>query len=83
MSGSVHGREFYGSVGSNGTVFPTLAANGPVDTDQGGNAGGGWIPTVAIDQYGATLASWLGLSNADLPAVFQMLNVSMPQPPGS
>ncbi len=70
MGGSVRGREFYGCAGSNATVFPTLAANGPDDTDQGGNARGRWIPTVAVDQYGATLASWLGVSNADLPAVF-------------
>jgi uncharacterized protein (DUF1501 family) len=70
MGGSVRGREFYGVSGSNGTVFPTLAANGPDDTDQGGNARGRWIPTVAIDQYGATFASWLGVANADLAAVF-------------
>jgi hypothetical protein len=70
MGGSVLGGEFYGLPGSNGTVFPTLAANGPDDTDEGGNARGRWIPTVAIDQYGATLASRLGVSNADLAAVF-------------
>lgn len=68
--GAVRGGDFYGIAGSNGTVFPTLAANGPDDTDEGGNARGRWIPTVAIDQYGATLASWLGVSNADLPAIF-------------
>jgi len=70
MGGSVLGGEFYGVPGSNGTVFPTLAANGPDDTDEGGNARGRWIPTVAIDQYGATLASWVGVLNADLAAVF-------------
>jgi len=70
MGGSVLGREFYGMPGSNGTVFPTLAANGPDDTDSGTNARGRWIPTVAIDQYGATLASWIGVANADLAAVF-------------
>jgi uncharacterized protein (DUF1501 family) len=70
MGGAVLGGDFYGIPGSNGTVFPTLAANGPDDTDEGGNARGRWIPTVAIDQYGATLASWIGVSNADLAAVF-------------
>jgi uncharacterized protein (DUF1501 family) len=70
MGGSVLGGEFYGVPGPNGTVFPTLAANGPDDTDEGGNARGRWVPTVAVHQYGATLASWLGVSNADLPAVF-------------
>jgi uncharacterized protein (DUF1501 family) len=70
MGGAVLGGDFYGIPGSNGTIFPTLAANGPDDTDSGNNARGRWIPTVAIHQYGATLASWLGVSNADLPAVF-------------
>ena len=70
MGGSVLGGNFYGVRGSNGTVFPTLTANGPDDTDQGGSARGRWIPTTAVDQYGATLASWFGVSNADLPAVF-------------
>jgi uncharacterized protein (DUF1501 family) len=70
MGGSVRGGDFYGMPGSSGTVFPTLAANGPDDTDEGSNARGRWIPTVAIDQYGASLASWLGVSSVDLPAVF-------------
>ena len=70
VGGSVLGGEFYGVPGSNGTVFPTLALNGPDDTDEGGNARGRWIPTTAIEQYGATLASWFGVSSTDLPAVF-------------
>ena len=61
---------FYGASGSNGTVFPTLAANGAGDTDQGGSARGRWIPTTAVDQYGATLASWFGITATDLAAVF-------------
>jgi uncharacterized protein (DUF1501 family) len=70
VGGSVRGADFYGVVGSNGTVFPTLAANGPDDTDQGGSARGRWIPTTAVDQYGATLASWFGVGSTDLAAVF-------------
>ena len=70
MGGAVRGGDFYGVPGSNGSVFPTLAPNGPDDTDQGGNARGRWIPTTAVDQYGATLASWLGVGNTDLAAVF-------------
>jgi len=70
MGGAVRGGDFYGVPGPNGTVFPTLAPNGPDDTDQGTNARGRWIPTTAVDQYGATLASWFGVSNADLQAVF-------------
>ena len=70
MGGSVRGADFYGVPGPNGSVFPTLAPNGPDDTDQGTSARGRWIPTTAIDQYGATLASWFGVSSADLAAVF-------------
>jgi uncharacterized protein (DUF1501 family) len=70
MGGSVRGGDFYGVPGSNGTVFPTLAPNGPDDTDQGGGARGRWIPTTAVDQYGATLTAWFGISNTDLVAVF-------------
>ena len=73
MGGAVLGGDFYGIPGSNGTVFPTLTGNGPDDTDQGGSARGRWIPTTAVDQYGATLASWFGVRTADLPAVFPLI----------
>jgi uncharacterized protein (DUF1501 family) len=70
MGGSVIGGDFYGVPGSNGTVFPTLAPAGPDDTDQGSSARGRWIPTTAVDQYGASLATWFGVGNTDLAAVF-------------
>jgi len=66
MGDSVKGGAFYGSPGSNGTVFPTLQLAGPDDTDSRGR----FIPTTAVDQYGATIAKWLGVSAADMPAVF-------------
>jgi uncharacterized protein (DUF1501 family) len=66
MGGAVNGGDFYGS-------YPTLAANGPDDTDTGGGARGRWIPTIAVDQYAATLASWYGVGGADLAAVFPNL----------
>ncbi|MEP7310730.1 MAG: DUF1501 domain-containing protein [Acidobacteriota bacterium] len=66
MGGAVKGGDFYGT-------YPTLALNGPDDTDAGSNARGRWIPTLAVDQYAATLASWYGVGNADLPAVFPNL----------
>lgn len=59
MGGSVLGGNFYGK-------YPTLALNGPDDTDSRGR----WIPTTSVDQYAATLASWYGLSSSDLPYVF-------------
>jgi uncharacterized protein (DUF1501 family) len=73
MGGAVRGGDFYGVPGANGTVFPTLAPAGPDDTDEGSGARGRWIPTVAVDQYGATLATWFGVGNTDLAAVFPNL----------
>ena len=63
MGGAVRGGDFYGT-------FPTLALNGPDDTDSRGR----WIPTTAVDQYAATLASWYGLAAADVPYVFPYLS---------
>jgi uncharacterized protein (DUF1501 family) len=60
---AVAGGDFYGT-------FPTLALNGPNDSDNGSGARGRWIPTTAVDQFGATLALWLGVSPTDLPLVF-------------
>jgi uncharacterized protein (DUF1501 family) len=73
MGGAGRGGDCYGVPGANGTVFPTLAPAGPDDTDTGSGARGRWIPTVAVDQYGATLAAWFGVGNADLAVVFPNL----------
>jgi uncharacterized protein (DUF1501 family) len=59
VGGAVQGGRIYGA-------FPTFELGGPNDTDTRGR----WIPTTAIDQYGATLASWFGIPDAALPAVF-------------
>ena len=58
MGGAVKGQKTYGK-------FPTLAINGPDDTSTGR-----WIPTTAIDQYFATLATWFGVDNSNLATVF-------------
>jgi uncharacterized protein (DUF1501 family) len=62
LGGAVNGRRTYGR-------FPTLAVNGPDDTSTGR-----WIPTTAIDQYFATLASWFGVDSGNLNTVFPNLN---------
>jgi uncharacterized protein (DUF1501 family) len=67
MGGAVNGQRFYGA-------YPTLALGGPDDTNTpGANARGRWIPTTSVEQYAATLATWYGLSSADLPAVFPLI----------
>lgn len=59
LGGAVKGGDIYGS-------FPTLALSGPDDSGGRGN----WIPTTALDQYGAALATWFGVSAVDLPSIF-------------
>lgn len=63
MGGDVRGGDFAGT-------FPTLALEGPDDTDTGTGARGRWIPTSSVDQYGATLSRWFGVSDDDLALVF-------------
>ena len=55
---SVLGGQTYGK-------FPTLTVGGPDDTSTGR-----WIPTTAIDQYFATIATWFGVDNTNLGTVF-------------
>ena len=57
VGGAVKGTELYGKM-------PTLTVSGPDDTTQGR-----WIPTTSVDEYAATLATWFGVSDTDLPTV--------------
>lgn len=66
LGGAVRGGDFYGT-------YPTLALGGPNDTDSGSSPRGRWIPTTAIDQYGATLASWFGLTPSQVSTVFPFI----------
>jgi uncharacterized protein (DUF1501 family) len=49
--------------------YPQLILAGPNDAEKEGR----WIPTTAVDQYGATLAKWFGVAPGQLPAVFPNL----------
>jgi uncharacterized protein (DUF1501 family) len=71
MGGSVKGGDFYGVVGPNGSVFQdlTLGNANALDTDSRGR----WIPTCSVDQYGATLAQWFGVSPVDAQTIFPLL----------
>jgi len=62
MGDAVKGNAFYGQ-------FPTLALGGPDDTGSNGR----WIPSTSVDQYAATLATWFGVANTDLPSIFPNL----------
>ena len=58
LGGSVAGKKLYGT-------YPTLQVNGPDDTSTGR-----WIPTLAVEQYSATLAKWFGVSPGQIGTAF-------------
>lgn len=57
MGGALRGGRFWGTP-------PVLANNGPDDVGQGR-----LLPSTSVDQFAATLARWLGVSDAELPLV--------------
>ena len=57
LGGAVKGQQFYGTA-------PAVAVGGPDDVGQGR-----LLPSTAVDQYAATLASWFGVADSDLPLV--------------
>jgi uncharacterized protein (DUF1501 family) len=59
---AVKGGSMYGQ-------YPQLILGGPSDAEEEGR----WLPTSSVDQYGATLATWLGVAPAALSQVFPNL----------
>jgi uncharacterized protein (DUF1501 family) len=62
LGGAVKGAKLYGT-------YPTLALGGPDDFDTNGRC----IPSTSTVQYAATLASWFGVSAAQLKTIFPSL----------
>lgn len=61
FGGAVQGQRTYGT-------FPALVVGGPDDTSTGR-----WIPTTAVDQFAATMASWFGVDSTNMSTVFPNL----------
>jgi uncharacterized protein (DUF1501 family) len=59
LGGAVKGGQMYGN-------FPTLALGGPDDSGSNGR----WVPSTGSVQYAATLASWFGVSPAQMATIF-------------
>jgi uncharacterized protein (DUF1501 family) len=57
LGGAVRGQKFYGTA-------PAIGNNTPDDVGQGR-----LLPTISVDQYAATMASWFGVANGDMATV--------------
>ena len=69
MGGAVHGGRLYTQGGGPLSGFPDQSLDNPGNFNRGQ-----FIPGIAVDQYAATLAQWLGVTSAnDLATIFPNL----------
>jgi len=68
MGAAVKGGDLHGT-------FPILALQGPEDV----TGRGVWLPSISLEQYGATLASWFGVEDNSLVKVFPNLGNFTPR----
>jgi uncharacterized protein (DUF1501 family) len=74
VGGAVNGGQVYGR-------YPTMVLNNSLNGSVSDNAAmgecfsrGQFLPTMAVDQFAATLTQWMGVANADLPLIFPNLD---------
>lgn len=65
VGGAVNGTQFYGTPP---LLPPNLTTPGPLDVGRGR-----FVPTLAVDQFGATLGAWFGVSDTNLLTIFPNL----------
>ncbi|MEJ7686123.1 MAG: DUF1501 domain-containing protein [Variovorax sp.] len=64
VGGAVKGKQIYGT-----PQVVSINNNSALAGYEGHVGQGRLIPTTSVDQYGATLAKWFGVSDADLPSI--------------
>lgn len=67
MGGPVRGGRIYGK-------FPVLLTGSTANSIDSVGSSGRWIPSTAVDQYAAVLASWLGVPSDALAEIFPNLS---------
>lgn len=66
VGGAVKGGDIYGR-------YPTVGVDLGAFVNPDALYSGVWVPTTAVDQYAATLGSWLGVGASDLALIFPNL----------